>query len=182
MAAVCCGCCVLVSELWLCCVLCVCGRGARLGEGGCSVVVVRCFLLGLRHHRSTTSAALSPPPCFVPATPAPTYHHTTLKTTSSSSPPSHITTPHKPTHNNKTQNKTPNTKPPTQKNPDKTHNTNSKQKDEIDAIGTKRYDSHSGGEREIQRTMLELLNQMDGFDAMSEVKVRVMGSFACCCC
>lgn len=43
--------------------------------------------------------------------------------------------------------------------------------DEIDAIGTKRYDSHSGGEREIQRTMLELLNQMDGFDALSEVKV-----------
>eukprot|EP00882_Tetradesmus_deserticola_P017616 GHRQ01018875.1.p1 GENE.GHRQ01018875.1~~GHRQ01018875.1.p1 ORF type:complete len:418 (+),score=143.96 GHRQ01018875.1:194-1447(+) len=45
--------------------------------------------------------------------------------------------------------------------------------DEIDAIGTKRYDSHSGGEREIQRTMLELLNQMDGFDALSEVKVRL---------
>jgi hypothetical protein len=44
--------------------------------------------------------------------------------------------------------------------------------DEIDAIGTKRYESHSGGEREIQRTMLELLNQMDGFDALSEVKVR----------
>ena len=44
--------------------------------------------------------------------------------------------------------------------------------DEIDAIGTKRYDAHSGGEREIQRTMLELLNQLDGFDAMSEVKVR----------
>lgn len=43
--------------------------------------------------------------------------------------------------------------------------------DEIDAIGTKRYESHSGGEREIQRTMLELLNQMDGFDALSEVKV-----------
>lgn len=36
--------------------------------------------------------------------------------------------------------------------------------DEIDAIGTKRYDSNSGGEREIQRTMLELLNQLDGFD------------------
>uniref|UniRef100_A0A2K5R9P6 26S proteasome regulatory subunit 4 n=1 Tax=Cebus imitator TaxID=2715852 RepID=A0A2K5R9P6_CEBIM len=33
--------------------------------------------------------------------------------------------------------------------------------DEIDAIGTKRYDSNSGGEREIQRTMLELLNQGD---------------------
>lgn len=30
--------------------------------------------------------------------------------------------------------------------------------DEIDAVGTKRYDSHSGGEKEIQRTMLELLN------------------------
>merc|ERR1719382_1296148 len=43
--------------------------------------------------------------------------------------------------------------------------------DEIDAIGTKRYDSTPGGEREIQRTMLELLNQLDGFDAMSEVKV-----------
>lgn len=43
--------------------------------------------------------------------------------------------------------------------------------DEIDAIGTKRYDSHSGGEREIQRTMLELLNQLDGFDSRSDVKV-----------
>lgn len=43
--------------------------------------------------------------------------------------------------------------------------------DEIDAIGTKRYDAHSGGEREIQRTMLELLNQLDGFDAMGDVKV-----------
>ena len=32
--------------------------------------------------------------------------------------------------------------------------------DEIDAVGTKRYDSNSGGEREIQRTMLELLNQV----------------------
>ena len=30
--------------------------------------------------------------------------------------------------------------------------------DEIDAIGTKRYNSNSGGEKEIQRTMLELLN------------------------
>ena len=43
--------------------------------------------------------------------------------------------------------------------------------DEIDAVGTKRYDSTSGGEREIQRTMLELLNQMDGFDARADVKV-----------
>ena len=40
--------------------------------------------------------------------------------------------------------------------------------DEIDAVGTKRYDAHLGGEREIQRTMLELL---DGFDARGDVKV-----------
>eukprot|EP01114_Cavostelium_apophysatum_P016711 TRINITY_DN480_c0_g1_i1.p1 TRINITY_DN480_c0_g1~~TRINITY_DN480_c0_g1_i1.p1 ORF type:complete len:449 (-),score=132.15 TRINITY_DN480_c0_g1_i1:85-1431(-) len=43
--------------------------------------------------------------------------------------------------------------------------------DEIDAVGTKRYDSTSGGEREIQRTMLELLNQLDGFDSRTDVKV-----------
>lgn len=43
--------------------------------------------------------------------------------------------------------------------------------DEIDAVGTKRYDANSGGEREIQRTMLELLNQLDGFDSLHEVKV-----------
>ena len=43
--------------------------------------------------------------------------------------------------------------------------------DEIDAVGTKRYDSQSGGEREIQRTMLELLNQLDGFDTRGDVKV-----------
>jgi len=30
--------------------------------------------------------------------------------------------------------------------------------DEIDAVGTKRYSSNSGGTKEIQRTMLELLN------------------------
>lgn len=34
-----------------------------------------------------------------------------------------------------------------------------------------RYDAHSGGEREIQRTMLELLNQLDGFDSRGDVKV-----------
>jgi len=43
--------------------------------------------------------------------------------------------------------------------------------DEIDAVGTKRYASNSGGEKEIQRTMLELLNQLDGFDARTDVKV-----------
>uniref|UniRef100_A0A2R8ZXP3 26S proteasome regulatory subunit 4 n=1 Tax=Pan paniscus TaxID=9597 RepID=A0A2R8ZXP3_PANPA len=43
--------------------------------------------------------------------------------------------------------------------------------DEIDAIGTKRYDSNSGSEREIQRSALELLNQSDGFDSRGDVKV-----------
>merc|ERR1712113_1133644 len=43
--------------------------------------------------------------------------------------------------------------------------------DEIDAIGAKRYNSNSGGEREIQRTMLELLNQLDGFDNKKDIKV-----------
>lgn len=48
--------------------------------------------------------------------------------------------------------------------------------DEIDAVGTKRYDSNSGGEREIQRTMLELLNQLDGFDSRGDVKVKTVSS------
>lgn len=43
--------------------------------------------------------------------------------------------------------------------------------DEIDAVGSKRYDSQSGGTKEIQRTMLELLNQLDGFDERGDVKV-----------
>merc|ERR1712000_450971 len=44
--------------------------------------------------------------------------------------------------------------------------------DEIDAIGTKRYDARSGGEKEIQRTMLELLNQLDGFDSLPDAKTK----------
>ncbi|EAY22510.1 proteasome endopeptidase complex, putative [Trichomonas vaginalis G3] len=44
--------------------------------------------------------------------------------------------------------------------------------DEIDAIGSKRSDNDSlQGEREVQRTMLELLNQLDGFSQLSNVKV-----------
>merc|ERR1712070_864042 len=43
--------------------------------------------------------------------------------------------------------------------------------DEIDAVGTKRYKTNSGGSQEIQRTMLELLNQLDGFDERGDVKV-----------
>ena len=34
-----------------------------------------------------------------------------------------------------------------------------------------RYDTHLGGECEIQRTMWELLNQLDGFDARGYMKV-----------
>jgi 26S proteasome regulatory subunit T5 len=43
--------------------------------------------------------------------------------------------------------------------------------DEIDAIGTKRFDSEVNGDREVQRTMLELLNQLDGFSSNTEVKI-----------
>lgn len=43
--------------------------------------------------------------------------------------------------------------------------------DEIDAIGTKRFDSDKAGDREVQRTMLELLNQLDGFSSNDLVKV-----------
>ena len=43
--------------------------------------------------------------------------------------------------------------------------------DEIDAVGAKRHSTRSGGEKEIQRTMLELLNQLDGFDERGDVKV-----------
>jgi 26S proteasome regulatory subunit T5 len=35
--------------------------------------------------------------------------------------------------------------------------------DEIDAVGTKRFDNDKSGDREVQRTMLELLNQLDGY-------------------
>jgi len=43
--------------------------------------------------------------------------------------------------------------------------------DELDAIGTKRFDSDISGDREVQRTMLELLNQLDGFSSTDQVKV-----------
>lgn len=43
--------------------------------------------------------------------------------------------------------------------------------DELDAIGTKRFDSEKAGDREVQRTMLELLNQLDGFSSTSNIKV-----------
>jgi len=43
--------------------------------------------------------------------------------------------------------------------------------DELDAIGTKRFDSELSGDREVQRTMLELLNQLDGFSSDTRIKV-----------
>jgi len=43
--------------------------------------------------------------------------------------------------------------------------------DEVDAIGTKRFDSELSGDREVQRTMLELLNQLDGFSSDERIKV-----------
>ncbi|PRW44323.1 26S protease regulatory subunit 6A-like protein [Chlorella sorokiniana] len=43
--------------------------------------------------------------------------------------------------------------------------------DEIDSIGTTRRDSEMSGDREVQRTMLELLNQLDGFSSADEVKI-----------
>jgi len=43
--------------------------------------------------------------------------------------------------------------------------------DELDAIGTKRFDSEKAGDREVQRTMLELLSQLDGFQPNDDIKV-----------
>jgi 26S proteasome regulatory subunit T5 len=44
--------------------------------------------------------------------------------------------------------------------------------DELDAIGTKRFGGEQSGDREVQRTMLELLNQLDGFTVQDNIKVR----------
>lgn len=43
--------------------------------------------------------------------------------------------------------------------------------DEIDAIGGRRFSQGTSADREIQRTLMELLNQMDGFDDLGRVKV-----------
>ncbi len=43
--------------------------------------------------------------------------------------------------------------------------------DEVDAIGGKRLAEGSSADREIQRTLMELLNQLDGFDELGTVKV-----------
>jgi proteasome regulatory subunit len=43
--------------------------------------------------------------------------------------------------------------------------------DEIDAIGAKRMDETTGGEREVNRTLMQLLAEMDGFDPRGNVKI-----------
>ncbi|RLF83384.1 proteasome-activating nucleotidase [Thermococci archaeon] len=43
--------------------------------------------------------------------------------------------------------------------------------DEIDAIGAKRLDETTGGEREVNRTLMQLLAELDGFDPMGDVKI-----------
>jgi len=43
--------------------------------------------------------------------------------------------------------------------------------DELDAIGSKRFGGDKAGDREVQRTMLELLSQLDGFGPVTNVKV-----------
>ncbi|KAJ9481450.1 hypothetical protein VN97_g12024, partial [Penicillium thymicola] len=43
--------------------------------------------------------------------------------------------------------------------------------DEIDSIGSSRIDSSGGGDSEVQRTMLELLNQLDGFEPTKNIKI-----------
>jgi len=43
--------------------------------------------------------------------------------------------------------------------------------DEIDAVGGARFDDGAGGDNEVQRTMLEIVNQLDGFESRGNVKV-----------
>ena len=43
--------------------------------------------------------------------------------------------------------------------------------DEVDAIATARFDAQTGADREVQRILMELLTQMDGFDQSVNVKV-----------
>ena len=43
--------------------------------------------------------------------------------------------------------------------------------DEIDAVASKRTDSKTSGDAEVQRTMMQLLSEMDGFDERGEVRI-----------
>jgi len=43
--------------------------------------------------------------------------------------------------------------------------------DEIDAVASKRTESKTSGDAEVQRTMMQLLNEMDGFEGRGDVKI-----------
>ncbi|KAI8024743.1 26S proteasome regulatory subunit 7 [Camellia lanceoleosa] len=43
--------------------------------------------------------------------------------------------------------------------------------DELDAIGGARFDDGVSGDNKVQRTMLEIVNQLDRFDARGNIKV-----------
>ncbi|MBD3189965.1 MAG: proteasome-activating nucleotidase [Candidatus Heimdallarchaeota archaeon] len=43
--------------------------------------------------------------------------------------------------------------------------------DELDAIGSKRLDIATSGDREVQRTLMQLLSNLDGFDVRGDVRV-----------
>lgn len=43
--------------------------------------------------------------------------------------------------------------------------------DEVDAIGGARFDDGNGGDHEVQRTMLQLITELDGFDSRGNIKV-----------
>lgn len=43
--------------------------------------------------------------------------------------------------------------------------------DELDSVGAKRLDSTTSGDREVQRTLMQLLSELDGFTPMSNVKI-----------
>lgn len=59
--------------------------------------------------------------------------------------------------------------------------------DEIDALGGRRFSEGTSADREIQRTLMELLNQLDGFDELGKVYISFTGlsDFICaqdeCC-
>lgn len=54
--------------------------------------------------------------------------------------------------------------------------------DEIDSIGSQRADGSDGrGDSEVQRTMMELLNQLDGFESTQNIKVVNLCDFAYVC-
>lgn len=49
--------------------------------------------------------------------------------------------------------------------------------DEIDAIGGRRFSEGTSADREIQRTLMELLNQLDGFDELGKVFIFLKKSY-----